>query len=331
MSLGGNDNSGTIATESPHSPGLSPAEILARAEGYHDGMLPLVESWSECPACLTDTPRRALHVTRNRKSPLISGPYYAVLGCERCGLAYVSPRPTTSAMHRFYEDEDRDGWTVRHDEAGAAAKRDKKSQLASRALMPILGPRRQGRALDIGCGAGDILNVLKHSGWDTVGIEPHAALAAIAAQHHRLISEVPREPVFDLVVVHHVLEHLLSPGSLLRGARAAAAPGANLLLGVPAFEDAATSGNIARACGPIHINGFTWAALRNAALMAGWLPVAPPGALVLKGRHILYAVAGDPQQPEPGALDAVLEVLRQYGRQLDRAGEFVAAQVHPGS
>lgn len=294
-------------------------------------MLPLVEPWSECPLCVKDTPRRALHVTRNRKSPLISGPYYAVLGCERCGLAYVSPRPTTSAMNRFYEDEDRDGWTVRHDEAGAAAKREKKSQLASRALMPILGPRRQGRALDIGCGAGDILNVLKHSGWTTVGIEPHAALAAIAVQQHQMIVEVPREPAFDLIVLHHVLEHLLSPGGLLKEARGAAAPGAHLLLGVPAFEDAATSGNIARACGPIHINGFTWPALRNAALMAGWSPIAPPGALVLKGRHILYAVASDPRPPEPGALDVVLDVLRQYGRQLDRAGEFLPAPAQPGT
>jgi SAM-dependent methyltransferase len=272
-----------------------------------------------------DTPRRALLVTRNRKSPLISGPYYAVLGCERCGLVYVSPRPTAEAMSRYYEDEDRDGWTVRHDEAGAAAKRAKKGQLAACALVPILGPRRIGRALDIGCGAGDILDVLKHAGWDTVGIEPHAALAAVAAQSHQLIAEVPHAPTFDLVVVHHVLEHVLSPGGLLHGARAAAVPGASLLLGVPAFEDAATSGNIARACGPIHINGFTWAALRNAAAMAGWSAIDPPEALVLKGRHILYAVADAPSAPALGALDLALDVLRRYGRQLDRDGEFTPA------
>jgi SAM-dependent methyltransferase len=278
-----------------------------------------------------ETPRRALHVTRNRKSPLISGPYYAVLGCDRCGLAYVSPRPSAEAMSRFYEDEDRDGWTVRHDEANAAAKRGKKGQLAARALAPILGARGQGRALDIGCGAGDILNVLKDAGWDTAGVEPHAALASIAAQRHRLVPEVPHEPTFDLVVVHHVLEHVLSPLDLLRQARAAAMTGAHLLLGVPAFEDAAVSGNIARACGPIHINGFTWAALRNAASMAGWLVVTPPAALVMNGRHILYAVADAPRSPEPRALDAAVDVLRQYGRQLDRAGEFTPAAPQPNA
>jgi len=272
-----------------------------------------------------ETPCRALHVTRNRKSPLISGPYYAVLGCERCGLTYVSPRPTPEAIDRYYADEDRDGWTVRHDETNAAAKREKKSQLAARALTAILGARGRGRALDIGCGAGDILNVLQDAGWDTTGVEPHAALATIAAQRHHLLAEVPHEPTFDLVVVHHVLEHVLSPRDLLRGARAAALTDAHLLIGVPAFEDAAVSGNIARACGPIHINGFTWAALRNAALMTGWSVVDPPRALVMSGRHILYAVAGAPHSPEPRALDAAIDVLRQYGRQLDRAGEFISA------
>ena len=288
-------------------------------------MLPLVEPWSECPACGQETPRRALHVTRNRKSPLISGPYYAVLGCERCGLTYVSPRPTPEALDSYYGDEGRDGWTVRHNETHAAAKREKKALLAARALAPILGARGRGRTLDIGCGAGDILNVMKDAGWETTGVEPHAALAAIAAERHRLIAEIPREPTFDLVVVHHVLEHVLSPYDLLRGARAAAVTCGHLLVGVPAFEDAAVRGNIARACGPIHINGFTWAALRNAVSMAGWSVVSLPGAPVMSGRHILYAVTDAPHAPEPLALDAAVEVLRQYGRRLDRAGEFIRA------
>ena len=84
-------------------------------------MLPLVEPWAECPACETETPRRALHVQRNRKSPLVDGPYYAVIGCERCGLAYVSPRPTPDAVARYYVDEDRDGWTIRTSDGSLAA------------------------------------------------------------------------------------------------------------------------------------------------------------------------------------------------------------------
>jgi SAM-dependent methyltransferase len=290
-------------------------------------MLPLVESWAGCPACAVETPRRALHVVRNRKAALVAGPYYAVIGCDRCGLVYMSPRPTPEAFDRFYVDDERDGWTVRHDEAGAAAKGEKKAQLAVRALAPILAVAQRGRALDIGCGAGDMLNVLKHAGWETVGIEPHAALAAIAARDHRLVAEIPSDSSFGVIIIHHVLEHVLSPRDLLRAARAAAVDGAHLLVGVPAFEDAAVSGKIARACGPIHINGFTWAALRNTVSMAGWRVVSPPAAPVMSGRHILYAVADTPHPPEPGALGAAIDVLRQYGRRLDRAGEFVPSTV----
>jgi SAM-dependent methyltransferase len=287
-------------------------------------MLPLVEPWAECPACETETPRRALHVQRNRKSPLVSGPYYAVIGCERCGLAYVSPRPTPDAVARYYVDEDRDGWTVRHDEAYAAAKEEKKARLAARVLAPILGARGPGRALDVGCGAGDILSALTKAGWETVGIEPHAARRAIAEQHHRLIEEIPREPTFDLIVFHHVLEHVLAPCDLLRAARAASLPGAHLLVGVPAFEDVALTGNLARACGPVHINGFTRPALRNVITIAGWVVVGLAGTLVKHDRHIVYAKAADaPQTPEPRCLDEAVGVLQQYGRRLDRSGEFV--------
>src|SRR5262245_8618153 len=249
-------------------------------------MLPLIEPWSECPACGAETPRRALHVVRNRKSPLVSGPYYALIGCKRCGLVFVSPRPTAEALAHYYVDEDREGWTERHDETRAAAKREKKLRLAAQALAPIIGSRQKGRALDIGCGAGDILDVLKEAGWETVGIEPHAALAALAEQRHRLIAEVPDEPSFEVIVIHHVLEHVLTPGDLLRRARTASIAGAHLLVSVPAFEDMAVTGKIARACGPIHINGFTDAALRNVLAMTGWSVLNPPRALVIAGRHI---------------------------------------------
>jgi SAM-dependent methyltransferase len=221
-------------------------------------------------------------------------------------------------------DEDRDGWTVRHDEAYAAAKEEKKARLAARVLAPILGARGPGRALDVGCGAGDILGALKKAGWETVGIEPHAARRAIAERHHRLIEEIPREPTFDLIIFHHVLEHVLAPCDLLRAARAASLPGAHLLVGVPAFEDVAVTGNLARACGPVHINGFTRPALRNAITIAGWVVVSLAGTLSKHDRHIVYATPADaPQIPEPRCLDEAVGVLRQYGRRLDRSGEFV--------
>jgi SAM-dependent methyltransferase len=253
-----------------------------------------------------------------------------MIGCERCGLAYLSPRPTPDAIDRYYVDEDREGWTARHNEASATAKQEKKAHLAARALAPILETRERGRALDVGCGAGDILDVLKKAGWNTTGVEPHAALAAMAARHHHLIAEIPAEPTFDLVIFHHVLEHVLSPRDLLRAGRAASLPGAHLLVGVPAFEEATLTGKLARACGPVHINGFTQVALRNAVSMAGWLVLSPASAPTISGRHLLYAMADAPRAPEPGCLDAAIDVLRQYGRRLDRAGEFMPA-VNPSA
>ena len=91
--------------------------MMARdaSAGRTVGRMPCVRDRDAAPG----TPRAA-----QPKFTTVDGPYYAVIGCERCGLAYVSPRPTPDAVARYYADEDRDGWTVRHDEAYAAEKKE---------------------------------------------------------------------------------------------------------------------------------------------------------------------------------------------------------------
>ena len=214
-------------------------------------MLPLVEPWAECPACETETPRRALHVSAIENHRSSTGPVLcrhrlrAVRPCLRV-TASDSRRPRRATTWT------KTAWLDRPARRGLCGQRRKRRRRTSRprAWRRFCDRAARGRALDVGCGAGDILGALKKAGWETVGIEPHAARRAIAEQHHRLIEEIPREPTFDLIIFHHVLEHVLAPCDLLRAARAASLPGAHLLVGVPAFEDAAITGNLARACGP---------------------------------------------------------------------------------
>jgi hypothetical protein len=60
--------------------------------------------------------------------------------------------------------------------------------------------------------------------------------------------------------------------------------------------------------------------------MAGWAVVSLDGKFVKHDRHIVYAMTADlPQPPEPRCLDEAVGVLQQYGRRLDRSGEFVTA------
>ncbi|WZO99252.1 class I SAM-dependent methyltransferase [Isosphaeraceae bacterium EP7] len=101
-------------------------------------------------------------------------------------------------------------------------------------------PRLEGaRILDVGCGAGVVLDALANLG-EAEGLEPDARLAA-EATHPGAIRVVPFGPEFrattpyDLVVMLDVLEHLDDDLGSLKAARSALAPGGWLLLTVPAM------------------------------------------------------------------------------------------------
>ncbi len=97
-------------------------------------------------------------------------------------------------------------------------------------IRPILRPERATRILDIGCGAGDVLRLIRHlasqDGFDLelMGIDPDER-AIICAREMPSNTGISFDPVhsselvtrgdqFDIVISNHVLHHL-SPGELL--------------------------------------------------------------------------------------------------------------------
>jgi 2-polyprenyl-3-methyl-5-hydroxy-6-metoxy-1,4-benzoquinol methylase len=105
----------------------------------------------------------------------------------------------------------------------------------------ILCRRRQpGRILDIGCGRGHFLGLLRERGWETQGVE----LCEPAVQHARdvlglNVSLGGFDPVsfaddhFDVVMFWHVLEHLPKVRDALRGVARILRPGGILVIAVP--------------------------------------------------------------------------------------------------
>ena len=92
-------------------------------------------------------------------------------------------------------------------------------------LLDELIPRRpeDGRALEIGCGAGHLLALLHRNGWRAEGIEWDAAAAAAVRERTGLpvrVGDYARldlpQQEYDLVVLQHVFEHLPDPGNALR-------------------------------------------------------------------------------------------------------------------
>lgn len=89
-----------------------------------------------------------------------------------------------------------------------------------RGLLPWVG---RGRALDVGCGAGNNLVALQEQGWDVSGVDA-SAVAVERAQSRfgarvrlgDLASMDYPDRTFDAVLFSHVLEHLHGPLPLLK-------------------------------------------------------------------------------------------------------------------
>ncbi|NQU05220.1 MAG: class I SAM-dependent methyltransferase [Calditrichaeota bacterium] len=97
-----------------------------------------------------------------------------------------------------------------------------------------------GRILDVGCGLGYLLSGLK-SGWEKHGIEVSKFACEHASQfgnihHGDLISRSYPDEHFDVVVMHHVIEHIDDPVREVKEIGRILKQGGHLLLGTPDFD-----------------------------------------------------------------------------------------------
>ncbi len=99
-----------------------------------------------------------------------------------------------------------------------------------------------GRLLDIGCGDGAFLRLMRGLGWTVHGVEPDPKAASVARVQGIDVIESPIErarlpaDAFDAITMSHVIEHAPDPIAVFVAARRALKPGGTLFLFTPNAE-----------------------------------------------------------------------------------------------
>ncbi|HEY8460166.1 MAG TPA: class I SAM-dependent methyltransferase [Blastocatellia bacterium] len=124
----------------------------------------------------------------------------------------------------------------------------KSRRLRERAFYGVMDemiPYRPGaaRALEVGCGTGRLLKTLARAGWQAEGVEwdEHAAeIARRASGRQVTVGDFQNVPLpsaaYDLVVLHHVIEHLPDTQGCLRKIADILVPGGRAVLIYPNVE-----------------------------------------------------------------------------------------------
>ena len=198
--------------------------------------------------------------------------------CRVCGLVWQSPRPTEADLPKCYPDDYEPHEGAVHSEENvrpAAGVRDalraiilsevfgytqfrRSDWWASTAgswlgKLPFLEKRARfgrdelcppyvpgGTLLDIGCGAGGYLSVMKELGWNVLGIDPSPLAARIALDSYGIpvrvgtleTTGIPEQSIAVITMVH-AIEHVPNPLAHLRQCHRVLQDGGRLVLTTP--------------------------------------------------------------------------------------------------
>jgi len=160
---------------------------------------------------------------------------YGYRACAACGLVRLSPRVAAGDLESFYRETYQDVYE------GTSVPLDK--QLANPTFefrARRLARHCKGRRfLEVGCGDGNFLAVLRSQGWEVAGTEVSEAAARAARERHGIDVDViafrGTGPTgrWDAVGLYHVLEHLYEPRLTLKQLREVLPMGGVLHIQVP--------------------------------------------------------------------------------------------------
>ena len=153
-----------------------------------------METVNSCEICGS----REIQSAYSRRFPLL---FYGedVQCCRECGLLFLSPRMDEEELKKFY--------CTRFATEKCYQRARPEYQKLAEEHFDALKPYLKGRILEVGCGKGYLIRLLKQAGYDAQGTE-------IGTRSE--VGVVEPSGRYDIVLLIHVLEHLRQPRKMLR-------------------------------------------------------------------------------------------------------------------
>lgn len=213
---------------------------------------------SHCPLCKSNNVCETGKVLRND---------YVLSKCLNCDFNFASPRPTFEELTNFYNSIS----SVRFYKHS-----DKEAVSDSKLLHNKIQKFHPGakKVLEIGASTGYYLHGLKLRGYEVVGSELSTDACKLAQEwygNEMYDAEFPPiekfKEYFDIVIIHHVIEHIVNPLEFLEQASLYMANGGCLFIETPninSFGIKITGKDYPVFCPPGHLNFFSLKTLTSA-------------------------------------------------------------------
>jgi 2-polyprenyl-3-methyl-5-hydroxy-6-metoxy-1,4-benzoquinol methylase len=166
---------------------------------------------------------------------------FHILECLRCGLLRLSPQPSPQEFDAYYPK--RYWFDPAENAASRMEERYRRLVLRDHLLFvarALSEAGETGPVLDVGCGGGLFLGMLRERGYKVLGLDVSEKAAGLAWQRQHvpaITGELAAAPVAPAscaaVTMLHVLEHVARPQAYLAEAYTLLAPKGRLIVQVP--------------------------------------------------------------------------------------------------
>lgn len=177
--------------------------------------------------------------------------------CSKCSLAFLDPQPSESQLKKYYPSKSYYIYNRSSKKGPIEVIREYlikhyySSNFLSLLIMTFIknvpampSYCKGGKILDLGCGTGDTLFLLKKLGWDVYGMDidknaistgKKRGLNNLKLGTYRDLDKYP-DNYFDAIRLYHVIEHLDDPSFCLSLIRKKLKKGGELIMGTPNME-----------------------------------------------------------------------------------------------